>query len=141
MAIAAVTFVLNQDILRELAESLSGASETLRIFIGIFEFLAQQESSLAYLWNFNPPDLAPWQWLNIAGATITGLLFLSSDRVRAQWQFAWFLWMARLRNLCATFYIFMAFGYVVLAPRGLGDVTPTGWLAPLDALYGPYLER
>nr|VFJ61598.1 MAG: hypothetical protein BECKFW1821B_GA0114236_106615 [Candidatus Kentron sp. FW] len=32
--------------------------------------------------------------------------------------------MARLRNLCATFYIFMVFGYVVLAPRGIGGCDP-----------------
>nr|VFJ65480.1 MAG: hypothetical protein BECKDK2373B_GA0170837_11512 [Candidatus Kentron sp. DK] len=47
--------------------------------------------------------------------------------------------MTRARDLCAIFYILLAFGYCILALGGIDKELLTGWLAPLDFLYGPYL--
>ena len=110
--------------------------------------------SLPHLWAFDLFDLAPWQWLNLLGAAITFTLYFYSDRVHRIWrlaegrdpntapedvQIARLLRMVRLRDLCAIFYILLAFGYAFLALEGIDKEPLADWLAPLHFLYGPYL--
>nr|VFK43996.1 MAG: hypothetical protein BECKSD772F_GA0070984_11635 [Candidatus Kentron sp. SD]VFK49300.1 MAG: hypothetical protein BECKSD772E_GA0070983_11705 [Candidatus Kentron sp. SD]VFK79175.1 MAG: hypothetical protein BECKSD772D_GA0070982_103822 [Candidatus Kentron sp. SD] len=102
-----------------------------------------------------PFDLAPWQCLNIIGAILTGGLFFYSDHVNMVRTLAKerdpsaapedaqiaprLLRMVRLRDLCAIFYILLAFGYAFLALEGIDKEPLADWLAPLHFLYGPYL--
>ena len=137
-------------------EFLASVPKFLGFLPPVFALLTEHAADLAYLWafDFNGPNLAPWQWLNILGAVITGLIFFYSDRVDRVWRLAkeqdsaaapestqvWvLLGMARVRNLCAVLYVLLAFGYVVLALGGVDAAGFAGWLAPVDALYGPYL--
>nr|VFJ61681.1 MAG: hypothetical protein BECKFW1821C_GA0114237_1001104 [Candidatus Kentron sp. FW] len=137
-------------------EFLASVPKFLGFLPPIFALLTEHAADLAYLWafDFNGPNLAPWQWLNILGAVITGLIFFYSDRVDRVWRLAkeqdsaaapesaqvWvLLGMARVRNLCAVLYVLLAFGYVILALGGVDAAGFAGWLAPVDALYGPYL--
>nr|VFK25521.1 MAG: hypothetical protein BECKMB1821G_GA0114241_10149 [Candidatus Kentron sp. MB]VFK31686.1 MAG: hypothetical protein BECKMB1821I_GA0114274_102611 [Candidatus Kentron sp. MB]VFK75611.1 MAG: hypothetical protein BECKMB1821H_GA0114242_102710 [Candidatus Kentron sp. MB] len=152
---ALLTTALNHPAFQSTIEnSLSQFPRVLQFYLWIIERLTEQASALAYLWAFNLVDLAPWQWLNLLGAALTGGLWIYSDRVHRIWTLAkekdpdaaprdihitWLLQMTRARNLCAIVYVFLAFGYCILALGGLEDVTLTGWLAPLDVLYGPYL--
>nr|VFK61805.1 MAG: hypothetical protein BECKTUN1418F_GA0071002_12722 [Candidatus Kentron sp. TUN]VFK70905.1 MAG: hypothetical protein BECKTUN1418E_GA0071001_12752 [Candidatus Kentron sp. TUN] len=107
-----------------------------------------------YLWAFNLFHLAPWQWLNLLGAAITGVLWIYSDRVNRIWTLAkekdpdnppeagyvaQLQWMTRLRNLCIILYFPLALGYGVLALKGVDGTEFTGWLAWLGALFGLYL--
>nr|VFJ73213.1 MAG: hypothetical protein BECKFW1821C_GA0114237_10478 [Candidatus Kentron sp. FW] len=136
----------------EIQGSLSDAPKSMKSFLWFLDRL--EHVSLPYLWAFDFFDLASWQWLNLLGAVLTGGLWIYSDRVNRIWTRAkerdssavpkdvhivWLLQMTRARNLCAILYVLLAFGYCVLALGGIDKELLTGWLAPLDFLYGPYL--
>ena len=143
-------------ILWAMGESLSQAAKILKSSSWFLEHLKEHASNLAYLWRFNLNgfDLAPWQWLNIAGAVLTFALFYYSDRVHRAWTLAKepdpaatpedthigrLLLMTRLRNLCVFLYLPLAFAYAFLELGAIDVAALTGWLAPLGTLFGPYL--
>lgn len=150
-----VTTALNHPTLQgSIRESLGQFPLVLQSYLWVLGVLAERASGLSHLWAFDLFDLAPWQWLNLLGAMITGILFFYSDRANRIWGLArerdpeaapeaahvtGLLAMARLRNLCAVFYVFLAFGYGVLALEGSGSESLTGWLGFLGTLYGGYL--
>nr|VFJ90174.1 MAG: hypothetical protein BECKLFY1418A_GA0070994_101034 [Candidatus Kentron sp. LFY] len=150
-----VTTALNHPALQgSIRESLGQFPLVLQSYLWVLGVLAERASGLSHLWAFDLFDLAPWQWLNLLGTAITGILFFYSDRANRIWGLArerdpeaapeathvtGLLAMARLRNLCAVFYVFLVFGYGVLALGGSGSESLTGWLGFLGTLYGGYL--
>nr|VFK40800.1 MAG: hypothetical protein BECKSD772F_GA0070984_107311 [Candidatus Kentron sp. SD]VFK45049.1 MAG: hypothetical protein BECKSD772E_GA0070983_104711 [Candidatus Kentron sp. SD]VFK78689.1 MAG: hypothetical protein BECKSD772D_GA0070982_102210 [Candidatus Kentron sp. SD] len=148
-----LTTALNHPALQAgIQQSLADAPKLLPFYLRLIELL--EHISLPHLWAFDLFDLAPWQWLNLLGATITFTLYFYNDRVHRIWrlaegrnpntapedvQIARLLRMVRLRDLCAIFYILLAFGYAFLALKGIDKGLLTGALAPLGVVYGPYL--
>nr|VFJ91297.1 MAG: hypothetical protein BECKH772A_GA0070896_100309 [Candidatus Kentron sp. H]VFJ99183.1 MAG: hypothetical protein BECKH772C_GA0070978_1002923 [Candidatus Kentron sp. H]VFK00560.1 MAG: hypothetical protein BECKH772B_GA0070898_101951 [Candidatus Kentron sp. H] len=160
LASAIITTALNHP---ALGAGIRGALDRfpllLQSFLWGFDRLTEHAANLTYLWafNLNGWDLAPWQWLNLLGAVLTGALYFYSDRVNRAWTLAKepnpnappeaghvarLLRLTRARNLCVFFYVPLALGYAVLALGGLGGFGKgdlTGWLGWLGGLYGPYL--
>nr|VFK16189.1 MAG: hypothetical protein BECKFM1743B_GA0114221_104071 [Candidatus Kentron sp. FM] len=137
-------------------QSLAQFPAALKFLLWLVGLLTESASNLAYLWRFNliGLDIAPWQWLNLLGAALTFILYFYSDRVHRAWELAQkpdataapsdvhvgrLLMLTRLRNLCVSLYLPLAFGYVALALEGIDPAALTGWLAPLGVLVGPYL--
>lgn len=109
---------------------------------------------LLYLFAFDIRDMAPWQWLGLVAAVLTGLIWAAADRANRQWeirrrrdpaalpdphQVRLLVGLFRLRQVVAAFCVVLSFGYAAAAlwhldMRGLPE-----YLAFLHRLYGPYL--